>query len=99
MHTVDVTSLPQNKQRDDTESCRHQEDEAGVPGHRSSIHAVENSHRQTAGEILKEGKTGEQGPCRSRKETSILLLDKLRMIFVPKFHFTLRLEVLFLQIH
>lgn len=81
MHTANVTSLPQNKQRDDTESCRHQEDEAGVPGHRSSIHAVENSHRHTVGEILKEGKTGEQGPCRNRKK-EILLLDKLRMIFV-----------------
>lgn len=97
-HTVTVMSLPQNKQRDDTESRRHQEDEAGVPGHRSSIHAVENSHRHTVGEILKEGKTGKQGPCKNRKK-SILLLDKLRMILVAKFHFTLHPEVFFFQIH
>lgn len=44
MHAVNVTSLPQDKQGDETESCRHQEDEAGVPGHRSSVHAVENGH-------------------------------------------------------
>lgn len=67
MHTANVRSLPQNNQRDDTESCRHQKDEARVPGHCSSIHAVENSHRHTVGEIFKEGKTGEQGPYETEK--------------------------------
>lgn len=67
IHTANMMSLPQNKQRHDTESCRHQEDEAGVPGHCCSIHAVKNSHWHTVGEILKEGKTGKQGPCRNRK--------------------------------
>lgn len=39
-----MLDLPQNKQGDETEACRHQEDETGEPGDRGRIGAVEDRH-------------------------------------------------------
>lgn len=46
----------------------------------------------------KKERQANRAPAETEKK-SILLLDKLRMIFDTKFHFTLRLEVFFFQIH